>query len=58
MAIPRPASPYNNIASRDDDRTKALRAISKIRVIFRLSHDEIIFIAQKLKEISESNPKY
>ncbi|EAP9510028.1 hypothetical protein ET428_20735 [Salmonella enterica] len=52
-----PAPPPNTYSRKEEDRTKALRAISKIRVLFNLSHDELIFIVQKLKEISEDNPQ-
>ncbi|EHI3194638.1 hypothetical protein J9K13_000440 [Salmonella enterica] len=49
---------YNNSSNKTESRTKALRAMSKIRVLFSLSHDELIFIAQKLKEIAEDNHQH
>lgn len=53
-----PTPPPNTYSRKEESRTKALRAMSKIRVLFSLSHDELIFIAQKLKEIAEDNPQH
>ncbi|EAA6844336.1 hypothetical protein A6833_15015 [Salmonella enterica] len=55
--IRRPIPPLSTYSQKEENRTKALSAMSKIRVLFNLSHDELIFISQKLKEIAEDNPQ-